>query len=228
MDTAGNDSRLDAQVAYYRAVAPEYDDGVERDRTELERPELLDELARFNPVGDVLELAGGTGIWTVELVRYASRLTVVDVSPETLAINRAKSATAAAPPIDFVVANLFDWEPPRQYDVVFFSYWLTHVPPDRFEDFWRLVGRALTPDGRVFFLDDAQPRLTPADHVERDDPDRGVSHRRLRDGRRYEIVKVYWRPDALERRLLTLSFDASVRHTGHGYCLVGHGVRRPG
>jgi len=61
--------------------------------------------------------------------------------------------------------------------------------------------------------------------VERDDPGRGVSHRRLRDGRRYEIVKVYWRPDALQR-LLTLGFDASVRDTGHGYCIVGHGVRR--
>jgi ubiquinone/menaquinone biosynthesis C-methylase UbiE len=36
----------------------------------------------------VLELAGGTGIWTEQLARDAVELTVVDASPEMLAMNR--------------------------------------------------------------------------------------------------------------------------------------------
>ena len=69
--------------------------------------------------------------------------------------------------------------------------------------------------------------MRPADDVEGDDPDRGVSRRRLRDGRRYEIVKVYWWPDELHARLRTLGFDVTVRETALGYCIVGHGSRAP-
>ena len=29
----------------------------------------------------------------------------------------------------------------ERYDLVFFSFWLTHVPPSRFEWFWALVER---------------------------------------------------------------------------------------
>ena len=145
MDSVEADALLEPQVAYYRAVAPEYDEGVQHDRTELDRPELVAELERFAPAGDVLELAGGTGCWTVELAKHARRLTVVDASPETLSINRAKTASVT-PPVD-VVANLFDWRPPRRYDVVFFSFWLTHVPPAGFDRCWRLVDRSLRPPG---------------------------------------------------------------------------------
>jgi hypothetical protein len=80
----------------------------------------------------------------------------------------------------------------------------------------------------VFFIDDVDPRSEPADHVEMDDPERGLSLRRLQDGSRYEIVKVYWRPDALRQRLLDLGFDIAVRTTGQGLCLFGRGGRRPG
>jgi demethylmenaquinone methyltransferase/2-methoxy-6-polyprenyl-1,4-benzoquinol methylase len=225
VDPVAAESLLPDQVAYYRVVAPEYDEGVLRDRTELERPELEDELARFDPTGDVLELAGGTGCWTVELARYASRLTVVDASPETLAISRAKVA-GSTPPVEYVVADLFEWRPPRAFDVVFFSFWLTHVPPAGFDGFWRLVAQSLRPGGRVFFIDDARPRLQPADHVVGDDPERGVSLRELSDGRQYQIVKVYWQPDVLEQRLATLGFDLAVRVTGQGHCIVGQGARQ--
>jgi hypothetical protein len=57
----------------------------------------------------------------------------------------------------------------------------------------------------------------------RDDPERGMSRRRLNDGRQYNIVKVYWQPKALQQRLRTLGFDMSVRQTSHEYCIYGHG-----
>jgi ubiquinone/menaquinone biosynthesis C-methylase UbiE len=118
---------LDEQLAYYRAMAPEYDEAAQGDPNEIDRPELESVLAQFGPTGDVLELAGGTGQWTASLAGYATRLTVLDASEETLAINRAKSA-AAARPVDYVLADIFEWQPARRYDVVFFSFWLSHVP----------------------------------------------------------------------------------------------------
>jgi hypothetical protein len=121
--------------------------------------------------------------------------------------------------------TFFDWRPPRRYDVVFFSFWLSHVPAGRFDSFWRLVDRALQPSGRVFFIDSALPRSEPADHVRRDDPQRGVSVRQVND-RQYHIVKVFWQPDVLEQRVATVGFDMSVRHTAHRYRIYGHGSRR--
>jgi demethylmenaquinone methyltransferase/2-methoxy-6-polyprenyl-1,4-benzoquinol methylase len=225
METPDPDGLLAEQLAYYRSMAPEYDEAAQRDPDEIDRAELESALARFGPTGDVRDLAGGTGHWTVSVARYASRLTVLDASEETLAINRAKSASAATP-IEYLVADIFDWRPARRYDVVFFSFWLSHVPPGRFDTFWRLVDDALSPGGRVFFIDSAFPRSEPADHVRRDDPERGVSIRQLDNGRQYNIVKVFWPPQALEQRLATLGFDISVRQTTHGYCIYGHGRRQ--
>jgi demethylmenaquinone methyltransferase/2-methoxy-6-polyprenyl-1,4-benzoquinol methylase len=213
-------------VAYYRAVAPEYDEADQRDVTQIDRAELETALARFDPSGDVLEIAGGTGVWTIQLARYADHMTVVDACAENLARNGAK-AEQSATPVEHVVTDIFDWRPHRRFDVVFFSFWLSHVPPGRFDRFWDIVGQSLLPGGRVFFIDNALPVLEASDHVVRDHPESGVSVRKLSDGRQFNIVKVYWQPDVLQQRLATVGFDVSVRTTAHRLCIYGSGTRQP-
>ena len=231
MNAPDVDAVLAEQVAFYRAWASTYDDAVRHDANERDRPELHQSLARFRPVGDVLELAGGTGNWTVELGGYADALTVVDSSAEALAINRSKLLSVAVP-VEYVCTDIFNWELPRRYDVIFFSFWLSHVPPGHFDQFWQLVDRSLATEGRVFFIDSARPRhntghaLKPSALVDRrHDPNRGLSRRALSDGREYRIVKVFWRPDALRQRLASLGFDVSVRETVGRHCIFGHGGR---
>jgi cyclopropane fatty-acyl-phospholipid synthase-like methyltransferase len=102
----------------------------------------------------VLELACGTGLWTVELARHATGVTAVDASPEVMEINRARLREAGhETSVRYVRADLFDWRPDDLYDAVFFGFWLSHVPPERFEAFWKLVRSALRPGGRAFFVD---------------------------------------------------------------------------
>src|SRR5205807_522682 len=98
--------------------------------------ELATALTAFDATGDVLELAGGTGWWTQRLGGTADRLTVVDSSPAAIELNRNR---VGRPDVDYVVADLFSWRPPRTYDVVFFSFWLSHVPRPRFSAFWSFV-----------------------------------------------------------------------------------------
>ncbi len=92
---------LEGQLAYYRARAGEYDEwflrkgrhdrGPEWNRRWFwEIEEVRRELDRFRPTGNVLELACGTGLWTVELARHAASVTAVDASPEVLEINRTR------------------------------------------------------------------------------------------------------------------------------------------
>src|SRR5262249_26083633 len=139
--------------------------------------ELESELERFDPRGDVLELAAGTGNWTGHLLRHAGRVTAVDAVPGGLELNRGKDGAA----VDYVLADVFHWQPPRAFDVCFLGFWLSHVPGERFEAFWQLVGRALKPDGRVFLVDNAQlgdPRHTVGVSGE-------VVRRSLSDGREF-------------------------------------------
>ena len=145
----GSSSSTDEQLAYYRVVADEYE------RCAIDVPgqdELLTAVESFRPTGDVLELACGPGVWTERLQRSAASVTAVDAAPEMLA--RARTRLRSDASVRFVEADLFSWHPTRRYDVVFFGFWISHVPEDRFESFWDLVGEALEPDGRVFFFDD--------------------------------------------------------------------------
>src|SRR5262249_46414502 len=64
------------------------------------------------------------------------------------------SARVGEQRVRFVLADLFGWRPDRRYEVVFFGFWLSHVPTERFASSWTLVADCLEPDGRVFFVDD--------------------------------------------------------------------------
>jgi SAM-dependent methyltransferase len=157
-----DDAVLTEQLDYYRARAGEYDRWWNREgrfdrgaeanaRWFAEAAELERVLSRFNPGGDVLELACGTGLWTRHLVAYAGALTAVDGSAEVLAINRERVCSDL---VRYIQADLFDWTPsPRGgYDVCVFSFWLSHVPEQRFAEFWEMVRGALGPGGRVLFF----------------------------------------------------------------------------
>ena len=74
---------LDEQLAYYRALAPDYlHQGLDLPGGD----EVIQALDAFRPTGRVLELACGPGVWTGHLLRHASEVTAVDTSPEMLRI----------------------------------------------------------------------------------------------------------------------------------------------
>jgi SAM-dependent methyltransferase len=205
MDTgSAQDQLLAQQRAYYRALAPDYlDQG-------LDAPgggEVTDALDAFHPTGSVLELACGPGVWTGQLLRHATDVTAVDASQEMLAI--AASRVPDGAPVRFVEADLFTWQPDRQYDVVFMGFWLSHVPAERFESFWAVVAAALAPRGRVFFADDGY--RTPDELIE--GPASSTIQRRTPDGTAYRIVKVPHEPADLERRLRELGWEITVTPT---------------
>jgi demethylmenaquinone methyltransferase/2-methoxy-6-polyprenyl-1,4-benzoquinol methylase len=225
------ESLLEEQLRFYRAGAAAYEDwetevfargggGGLGEVVRAERRRLLAELRRFGARGHVLELAAGTGTYTGALLETAATVTLVDGSPESLALARSKLGRQSAR-LRFIEADLFTWRPDRRYDGAVFAFWLSHVPPGRFDAFWELVRDALCPGGRVFFIDSAgagdapdssqTPSCAPPDssYREWDHPGSHVSVREL-DGRRYHVVKVIRQPAELGERLASLGWDASV------------------
>jgi SAM-dependent methyltransferase len=218
-----DDDLLAEQRSYYQARAPEYDEWWQR-RGRYDRGEerLLewqhqvavvdDALASFGATGSVLELAGGTGWWTERLARTADRLTVVDSSPEVLALNQARVGRSD---VNYVAADLFAWRPDSKFETVFFAFWLSHVPRARFGEFWSLVHSCLTPSGRVFLIDN---RNDPVSETTTKDPfvvqyDTDLHLRRLRDGSQYRVVSVMYEPDELQSRIEAEGWTTEIRAT---------------
>jgi SAM-dependent methyltransferase len=174
---------IDSQKRFYDLWAPHYLTGGPSDRKgddtgiarrDLDVRAIVDAL---EPAGEVLELGCGPGGFTRELARHARLLTAVDSSPKMLARNESE---VAQPNVRYLQADVFEWVPDRTYDVVFFGFLLSHVPPALFEPFWRLVRACLRPNGRVAFVDE-DDRVAHYDDV-RVAAGVPIARRRLRDG----------------------------------------------
>jgi 2-polyprenyl-3-methyl-5-hydroxy-6-metoxy-1,4-benzoquinol methylase len=213
---------FDEQIAYYRARAHEYDEWFFRlgryDRgeefrrawnAEIETVEKA--LHGLRPFGRVLELACGTGLWTRRLVETAESVTAVDASAEVIALNRERVGSDA---VRYVQADLFEWRPGERYDLVFFGFWLSHVPPSHFASFWSLVRESLAPGGIAFLVDNKR-NFTSLDQQRFVAEDDGhVVERELNDRRRFRVVKVFHEPERLEAQLGELGWQADVRASG--------------
>jgi len=223
---------LQEMKTYYRERAREYDEWFYRQGRYNRSPETnalwfteVDEvfaaLNAFHLIGDVLELAPGTGIWTEHLVRSAATITAVDASPEMIEINQAKVANDR---VSYVLADLFSWQPGRRYDAVFFGFWLSHIPLEYLDTFLHSVSSTLRSNGKVFFVDGRrEPMSTATDH---DLPAQGsqVMTRILNDGRSFEVVKNFYDPAALVERCSRAGLVVTVRETAT-YFLYGYGTR---
>ncbi len=216
-----DDSFLNEQQAYYNARSSEYDDWFYRRGRYDRGPEINqiwhDEaavvrqaLADFNPTGDVLELACGTGIWTAELAKFSDSITAVDGSAEMLAINQAKLQN---PNVVYQQADLFNWRPEQQVDVVFFSFWLSHVPEGQFAPFWNNVKQALKPNGRVFLIDSLPKKESRSTNNSAVDANSSVQKRLLNNGNEYLIVKRYYELEKLANQLSQLGWETAFEST---------------
>ncbi|HEX7165888.1 MAG TPA: class I SAM-dependent methyltransferase [Acidimicrobiales bacterium] len=237
------DDLLEEQIAYYRERAPEYDRWWHRTHQYELPPEKQAmwhrEVAEVEALADdwvlaggasprVLEYASGTGLWTARLAPIASSVVAVDAAPETIAINRSKlEAAGMADRVGFVEADAFAWQPPAgEFDVVFFSFWLSHVPPDLFDAFWANVRRALRPGGRAILLDNRwNDGVYPSFERRPDEHDPVQVRTDLSSGATYRVVKLYYEPDELEQRLAGLGWDAHVAATER-FFLVGWATPR--
>ena len=206
---------LREQVEYYRRRAPEYDDwfyqrgrydegDARRAQWQAEIEAARTRLRSLGEVDDALELACGTGLWTAHLIRQARRLTAVDASPEVieLALERVRHD----PRVVFEVADVFAYQPVQRYDLVSFTFWLSHVPPERIGGFFDLLRRCLRPGGRLFAVDQAETpdRRTRAD---------GLQARDLADGSTFRIVKRFYGKAELEALFVEHGFRAEVTLT---------------
>jgi len=188
------------QQEYYNARSADWESWITRYMGPVQQQ--VEEVLDGCPLGgDVLDLACGTGYWTEKLARRARTVTALDGSAPML----EQVGEHGLANVHTVQADLFSWNPPTQWDAVFFAHWLAHVPEDHFDGFWSTVDGALLPGGHVVVVDVAPEEARIEEEVFEQDSV-PLTRRRLKDGRRFDVVKKYWEPDELIDRLKPLGW----------------------
>ncbi len=196
-----SDRVIDEQILYYRRRATGYDASAYRSLAVAR--ERITRIASTLPAGvPTLELACGTGMWTGALARRAGDLTAIDASPEALDIARRRCAAS----VRFVCADILRWVPDRRYQLIFFAFWLSHVPSSRVAGFFTILRRALTASGQVIFVDEHVSQASK----EQATADPEVVERRLPDGTVHRLVKVFLDPPQLQARLDALGWSCEL------------------
>ncbi len=163
-----------SQIEFYHKLAPDYDRQV--------NAEAIEENARYRglfPTGAAfhrgLDLGCGTGNWTRGLLEVCDQVLAVDASPDMIAAAREKLGENG---IDYRVVDILDFPDLGTFDVVFSTFWISHVPLELQEDFWAWVARSLEIGGKVIFQDSVAQG-----------PGGGGDCRRLPSGEAFLIVK---------------------------------------
>lgn len=165
--------------------------------------------------GDIVELAGGTGIWTEWLATRARSVTILDGSREMIAINRARLyGGGLVEKAAYEQLDLFEWSPRRAWDGLFVGYFLSHVPLERYERMLAAMASAIRPGGVFAMIDGRREERSSSPDQPPPGPKTEVMTRRLNDGREFTIVKRYDDPDGLHAALERHGIRAEVRVTG--------------
>lgn len=163
-----------SQIEFYHKLAPDYDRQV--------NAEAIEEKARYRnlfPAGAAfrrgLDLGCGTGNWTRGLLEVCEQVLAIDASPDMIAVAREKLGERG---IDYRVVDILAFPDLGTFDVVFSTFWVSHVPLELHDDFWAWVARSLEIGGEVIFQDSMAQG-----------PGGGGDRRRLPSGETFRIVK---------------------------------------
>ncbi|MBC7942231.1 MAG: class I SAM-dependent methyltransferase [Chitinophagaceae bacterium] len=136
----------------------------------------------------VLEIACGTGWWTVHGAHDAAAWLATDLNPETMALARAKPLPACVSfaQVDaYTLAELSD----TCFDAAFAGCWWSHVPRARLPGWLDLLHRRLAPGARVVFLDNSFVQTSSTPLSRRDAAGNTYQNRVLDDGSVHEVLK---------------------------------------
>jgi demethylmenaquinone methyltransferase/2-methoxy-6-polyprenyl-1,4-benzoquinol methylase len=169
-----------------------------------------------------LDLCCGTGKWTPFFARSltdSGRVVAYDYSPAMLGQTRLRLEEEDLTLLEktlFVRGDAYYLPFASQsFDLVFFGFWLSHVPHERVAPFLEEIKRVLKPGGNVLIFDSAYRPGVP--HEE-------ISHRPLNNGTVHDVLKINYTPAELEKLLKQTFAESQARQT-FDFFLIGQASR---
>jgi SAM-dependent methyltransferase len=204
-------------ASYYARRAAEYDAIYHKPERQADLRAMEAALPGCFANRRVLEIACGTGWWTVHAARDAKRWLATDLNEETLAVARTKPLPPCVE-LRTMDAFGFDGLGLEGFDAAFAGHWWSHLPRAGLPDWLELLHAHLEPGARVVMLDNryVEGSSTPIDR--RDDGGNTWQQRRLADGSTHEVLKNF--PTEAEARAALGGRAQHVRWTEHAHFWV--------
>lgn len=178
---------------YYSARAHEYEQVYAKPERQDDLRHLHELVPAFAAGRRVLEVACGTGYWTRDLATRAASVTASDLSPEVLALARARQP--AGDPVQFVRADAYALgEVAGAFDAAFVGFWVSHVLRRDLRRFLDGLHRRLSPGSLAMLIDSRYVEGSNWPVTRTDREGNTYQRRRLNDGTLHEVLKNFLTP----------------------------------
>jgi demethylmenaquinone methyltransferase/2-methoxy-6-polyprenyl-1,4-benzoquinol methylase len=216
-------------ASYYAARAAEYEAVYAKPERQADLRLLEAWLPGIFAGRRVLEVAAGTGWWTLHGARDAALWLATDLNPETLAVARAKPALPRS--VRFATADAYTLAElgpagDRRFDAAFAGFWWSHVPRARLAGWLDALFAHLAPGAPVVFIDNRYVEGSSTPIAELDAEGNSWQHRRLADGSRHRVLKNHPTraevESALGARVSRCAWFGDEAHPRHYWAVCAH------
>jgi len=180
---------VDSMRDYYARRASSY----ERVYHKAERQDDLRAMEAWLPPifkgRNVLEIACGTGWWTLHGARDCARWLATDANPEMIEIARAKPQPKGK--VRFALTDAYTLAElgPARFDAAFAGFWWSHVPLKSLRAWLDVLHARLDPGSPVVMLDNRFVQGSSTPLTRRDAQGNTYQTRSLDDGTSHEVLK---------------------------------------
>jgi demethylmenaquinone methyltransferase/2-methoxy-6-polyprenyl-1,4-benzoquinol methylase len=195
---------------FYRRRAGEYEAIYAKPERQADLRFLEEHIPERMAGRRVLEVACGTGYWTVLVARSATSLVATDAVEEPMLIARSKDYGAHA--VRFELADAYALDPALgRFDGALAVFWWSHVPRGRIDEFLDSLHARLEPGARVLFMDNRYVEGSSTPIAERDAEGNAFQLRKLADGSENRVLKNFPGEDELRASLIPHARSFSYR-----------------
>jgi len=212
--------------AYYDARADHFDETYQRDDP-TEKAELAMITAQLKEAfagRRVLEVAAGTGWWTAVIAPVAKFVLATDVAPRMLEFAHRRGLPPDRVEFRFVDAFALDTVEPG-FDGGLANFWLSHVHRRDIARFLRLLHAPLQDGATVFLADNVYVEGKGGQLLAPPGAEDTYRLRALPDGKRYTVLKNYFRREELES-IFTPCARRMTLHMGGAYWWLHYTLRK--
>lgn len=200
-------------MEYYDERAPEYDEiyqgkgpGIAEPEVYAKDVEAIKAMCRDFGHGHLIDVGCGTCYWLPYYARNCKEITLVDQSRRMLGECQKRSKKLETDvEIHFVKGNFMDLRFfSKVYDASLIGFFISHLPEDSAQLFWKKLKRILRPKADVLWIDGSWSDIRKK-HRARE----GLQKRVLNDGRGFAVFKKYY--DEKDIRIVTSKYSLALQ-----------------
>ncbi len=185
--------------SYYQKRAPTYEQAFEGEDhgRQMEIAEITKDLQSAMEGRDVLDVACGTGFWTVRAAETAKSIVAVDAVQETLDVAQEKTYRC---PVDFKIGDAYALESiTGKFNGGMTTFWFSHVPKSRIHEFLSGLHAALKPGSTVFIAENMYVPGRGGELITKPGEEDTYKRRTLPDKSVEDVLKNYYSEEELRK-----------------------------